>query len=931
VTATFSEAINAATLTGTTFTLVPQGGSAVSAALTCNNPCTTATLTPNAPLAVSKLHTATVKGGAGGVTDTSGNALAVDKVWSFTTSADGTPPTVTTVSPAAGAVGVLVTSAITATFSENMAAGTISGTTFTLVPQGGSAVAAAVSCNNPCTTATLAPTAPLAANTLYTATVKGGAGGVTDTAGNALAVDKGWTFTTNADAIPPTVTTVSPVSGAAGVFVTSSVTATFSENMAAGTISGTTFTLVPQGGSAVAATVSCNNPCTTATLTPGAPLAANKLHTATVKSGASGVTDTAGNPLAADKIWTFTTNTDGTAPTVTTVSPVAGATGVATSTAVTATFSETVATATVSGTTFTLVPQGGSAVAAAVACNNPCTAATLTPSASLAAGVLYTATVKGGAAGVTDLAGNSLAVDKVWTFTTAGTVATTYLSDLVPTSSVNGWGPVERDMSNGENAAGDGHVLTLNGITFAKGLGTHAASDIRYALNGSCTSFLASVGLDDEAGAGGSVIFQVFTDGTKRFDSGLMIGTTATQSVNVDVTGVTQLQLVVTDGGNGTSSDHGDWADAKVSCVVSPPTVTAITPPDATTGLTATVNPAATFSKAMDTTTVNASTVTLKQGAASVTATVAYDAASRTVTLRPAASLAASTPYTVTIKGGSSGVKDSAGNPLASDSVWTFTTAAASAFLSDRPWITAVNGWGPVERDKSNGENGAGDGHPITLRGVVYAKGLGVHAASDIRFPLNGVCTSVTATVGIDDEVAAGGSVVFQVLIDGVKQYDSGVVTRASAAKSVYVGTAGATELGLIVTDGGDGNSADHSDWANVQVACSPDNTAPTVTTVSPANGATGVSTLANATATFSEAMDPATFTTTTVTLLRGATPVTVSVSYDPATKVVTVHPNAALTAGATHTVTIKSGSAGVKDLAGNPLAADRTWTFTTQ
>ena len=101
---------------------------------------------------------------------------------------------------------------------------------------------------------------------------------------------------------------------------------------------------------------------------------------------------------------------------------------------------------------------------------------------------------------------------------------------------------------------------------YAKGLGAHAASDVRYAMNGGCTSFTTKVGLDDETGANGSIDFQIFADGTKLADSGLMTSTTATQTLTVDVTGRTTLQLVITDGGDGISYDHGDWADAKITC-----------------------------------------------------------------------------------------------------------------------------------------------------------------------------------------------------------------------------------------------------------------------------------------------------------------------------------------------------------------------------
>jgi len=51
-----------------------------------------------------------------------------------------------------------------------------------------------------------------------------------------------------------------------------------------------------------------------------------------------------------------------------------------------------------------------------------------------------------------------------------------YVSSLVPTFSKNGWGPYERDRSNGEAAGGDGHTLTIGGVKFARGLGVHAVS-----------------------------------------------------------------------------------------------------------------------------------------------------------------------------------------------------------------------------------------------------------------------------------------------------------------------------------------------------------------------------------------------------------------------------------------------------------------------
>ncbi|QDG90120.1 DNRLRE domain-containing protein [Pseudarthrobacter sp. NIBRBAC000502770] len=109
------------------------------------------------------------------------------------------------------------------------------------------------------------------------------------------------------------------------------------------------------------------------------------------------------------------------------------------------------------------------------------------------------------------------------------------------------------------------------------------------------------------------------------------------------------------------------------------------------------------------------------------------------------------------------------------------------------------------------------------------------------------------------------------------------------------------------------------------------DTTAPTVTATSPASGSTGVAAAANVTATFSEAMNASTVTSSTFTLQAGSsTPVPAVVAYDSANNVATLNPNADLAAGTVYTATVKGGSGGVKDSAGNALAADRTWTFTT-
>ncbi|MCL2734410.1 MAG: NPCBM/NEW2 domain-containing protein [Actinomycetia bacterium] len=146
--------------------------------------------------------------------------------------------------------------------------------------------------------------------------------------------------------------------------------------------------------------------------------------------------------------------------------------------------------------------------------------------------------------------------------------------------------------------------------------------------------------------------------------------------------------------------------------------------------------------------------------------------------------------------------------------------SAGTHALSDLAWESAVSGWGPVEHDRSNGEQAAGDGKTLTIGGTTYAKGLGVHAASDITYYLGGGCSSLATDVGVDDEVGANGSVDFQIYRDGTLAADSGVVTGNDGPRHLTANLAGGAELRLVVTDGGDGNTYDHADWAGPVLTC---------------------------------------------------------------------------------------------------------------
>jgi hypothetical protein len=135
------------------------------------------------------------------------------------------------------------------------------------------------------------------------------------------------------------------------------------------------------------------------------------------------------------------------------------------------------------------------------------------------------------------------------------------LTDLTVSESSNGWGPFEKNRSNGEMNANDGRTISIRGKTYAKGFGVHAPSTLVFKINGRYEAFRSDIGLDDETAGDGSVIFQVWGDGKKLYDSGTLLGTSALKSVNVNVTGVMELKLVVTSPTANVSSDHADWAN----------------------------------------------------------------------------------------------------------------------------------------------------------------------------------------------------------------------------------------------------------------------------------------------------------------------------------------------------------------------------------
>ncbi|EHK2427039.1 glycoside hydrolase N-terminal domain-containing protein [Clostridium perfringens] len=144
-----------------------------------------------------------------------------------------------------------------------------------------------------------------------------------------------------------------------------------------------------------------------------------------------------------------------------------------------------------------------------------------------------------------------------------------YLSELEWKSASTGYGEIQKD------ASCDGNTITLKGengekVSYDKGIGTHAHSEIVYSLEGLdyYDYFETFVGVDQEmAGTVASISFEVYLDHEKVFDSGLMTGDTKQKHVKVPIAGKNTLKLVVKDGGDSIGSDHGSFGDAKLTKV----------------------------------------------------------------------------------------------------------------------------------------------------------------------------------------------------------------------------------------------------------------------------------------------------------------------------------------------------------------------------
>ena len=362
----------------------------------------------------------------------------------------------------------------------------------------------------------------------------------------------------------------------------------------------------------------------------------------------------------------------------------------------------------------------------------------------------------------------------------------TYLSDITATTTQNGWGTVRKDKSI------NGNAITLRRgedvITYKKGLGLHSVSEYIYDLEGKDYEYFESyVGADTNSNSNlTSVEFKVYVDGVEKYNSGIMTRSTEQKYVKVGVKNAKELKLVITDAGNGTDADHGNWADAKLFSMESKPEIIGdnlVYSMDEETDLMNGII-AKDYEDGDLTSKVEIKSSDFVEGKSGVFTIV----------------------YTVT---------DSDG--LTSEFSRFIAVTEEEVQLSSLNWESATIGSGVVRKNRAVSNNA------IRLldenKNVeTFATGIGTHSYSEIVYNSEGYDIFDT-WVGVDQYVSTKteSSVVFKVYVDGELKAQTDVMKSDTPKERLVVDIRNSNEVKLVVDVADNGNTWDHADWANAR------------------------------------------------------------------------------------------------------------------
>jgi hypothetical protein len=647
---------------------------------------------------------------------------------------------------------------------------------------------------------------------------------------------------------------------------------------------------------------------------------------------------------------------DNIAPLVVATTPADGTTRMPLTTVVTATFSEAVTTGSI---VFQLRTPTNTVVPATVSYSSLTRTATLTPSSPLAESTRYTVLLQAAA----DQAGNAIQ-PLTWQFKTTGPGTSLWNNPVVPTQPDSG-DPEALEIGVKFRSDVSGYVTGLTFYKSAANTGMHTAN-----LWTSTGTLLSTAIAINESASG-------WQDVTLPSPVAIAANTTYVASYHAPnghysstsaffaSTGVDSLPLHAPSsaavGGNGvykygasgfpTSTFNGNnyWVDVIFSTTLPadtvPPTVVLTSPANGANKVPPVAPVTARFSEP-----VNAGSVSFQLRTSTnvlVPATTSYDPATLTATLTPTAPLAQGATYSAIV----SGAVDTAGISMTGPVTWSFSTLSCPCNL----WSAATT---PATVD-------SGDAAAVEV-GVKFSSGIAGYLTG-LRFykaPTNAgphvaslwtASGTLLATTAFAAETGSGWQEVTfpaSVAVAANTTYVASYYT-ASGRYSINAGYFNGTGVnnfpllaGSSPAAGGNGvfkygtsgfptqafNGGNY--WVDVifNLTVPPDTTPPTVVAVNPLSGATGVPNNATVAVTFSESMDPATISTSTIELRNAANAlVSTSVTYNVVQKVATVTPAEPLAPLNTYTVRVLGGASGasVKDLAGNALAATFTSSFT--
>lgn len=366
-----------------------------------------------------------------------------------------------------------------------------------------------------------------------------------------------------------------------------------------------------------------------------------------------------------------------------------------------------------------------------------------------------------------------------------------YISDMEWESAVSGWLNVNKDIPVGNLSSKI--KLNVNGEIreFEKGLGAATNAEIVYQLDGKYTNFSTYVGTDKNYNDNRTtIIFKIFADGEEVYTSDVIRRDSVAEFVNLDVTGVRELKLVADNvDGNGLG-DFASWGDAKLYTTNSEPNLTI--PASISTKVGQEIDLTEAY-RAID---AEDGDITDR---VEVTGKVNFNKTGK---------------YPITYK-----VIDSDGNEVVKIRTIAVVDMNDYSYLTDYDWNSTKNSYATPKKDISISDN--------TLRltdengsVVSFERGIGAHSISTITYDLTDKeYAYFSSYVGVDRQMFGSvGSVSFEVYVDGLKKFDSGLMTSKEPMKYLEVDINGAKELKLVVTDGGNGIGSDHATWGDAKL-----------------------------------------------------------------------------------------------------------------